>query len=61
MDKKPIPSSESIEFGPPKRMMPPVCTATGGLMPGIDPKNVARSALELEDLEYIERLKNGFR
>jgi hypothetical protein len=44
-----------------QRVMPRVSTATGGLMPGIDPKNVARSVQEMEDLEYIERLKNGFR
>jgi len=30
-------------------------------MPGIDPNNVFKSAQEMEDLEYGERLKRGFR
>ena len=42
-----------------KRVMPPVSTATGGPMPGIDLTDF--SALqETDDLEYIERMK-GFR
>jgi hypothetical protein len=38
----------------------PVSTATGGPAPGIDISNSA-SLQEMEDLEYVERLKNGFR
>jgi hypothetical protein len=38
----------------------PVSTATGGPFPGIDISNSA-ALQEVEDIEYIERLKNGFR
>jgi hypothetical protein len=41
----------------PKRVIPRVSTATGGPAPGIDYKSF--SALEeLDDLEYIERMKH---
>jgi hypothetical protein len=40
-----------------KGILPPVSEATGGPMPGIDLDNF--SALqELDDLEYVERLKH---
>jgi hypothetical protein len=40
-----------------KRLPPPVSTATGGPMPGIDITDF--SALqEIEDLEYVERMKH---
>ena len=40
-----------------KRVMPPVSTATGGPMPGIDLTDF--SALqEMDDLEYVERMKH---
>lgn len=40
-----------------KRVLPPVSKATGGPMPGIDLTSF--SALqELDDLEYVERMKN---
>ena len=40
-----------------KRVLPPVSKATGGPMPGID--FTSFSALEeLDDLEYVERMKN---
>jgi hypothetical protein len=40
-----------------KRLPPPVSTATGGPMPGIDITDF--SALqEMEDLEYVERMKH---
>jgi hypothetical protein len=40
-----------------KRVMPRVSTATGGPMPGIDLTDF--SALqEMEDLEYVERMKH---
>ena len=39
-----------------KRVMPPVSKATGGPMPGID--LIDFSALqEIDDLEYVERMK----
>jgi hypothetical protein len=40
-----------------KRVLPPVSTATGGPMPGVDYRSF--SALqEMEDLEYVERMKH---
>jgi hypothetical protein len=40
-----------------KRVLPRICKATGGPMPGIDLSD--GSALqELEDLEYVERMKH---
>jgi hypothetical protein len=45
----------------PRQLKPiPVSSATGGLMPGIDISDSA-ALQETEDIEYIERLKNGFR
>ncbi len=39
-----------------KRVMPRISKATGGLMPGIDLNDL--SALqEMDDLEYVERMK----
>lgn len=38
----------------------PVSKATGGLMPGVDISDSA-ALQEMEDLEYIERLKSGFK
>jgi hypothetical protein len=43
-----------------ERKLPRVSTATGGLMPGIDISDSA-ALQEMEDLEYAERLKNGFK
>jgi hypothetical protein len=43
-----------------ERVMPRVSTATGGLMPGVDISNSA-ALQEIDDLEYIERLNNGFK
>lgn len=43
-----------------KREYPPVSTATGGPMPGIDISNSA-ALQEMEDLEYVERMKNHFK
>jgi hypothetical protein len=40
---------------PEKRQLPPVSTATGGLMPGIDLNNTA-DLQEIEDLDYAKRL-----
>jgi hypothetical protein len=39
-----------------KRVMPPVSKAKGGLLPGIDLDRMS-SYQEIEDLEYVERLK----
>ncbi len=41
-----------------RRVMPPVSSATGGLMPGIDPVKLATVVQEMEDLEYVERMKH---
>lgn len=44
-----------------RRVVLPVSKATGGLQPGIDPTKLATIVQEWEDLEYIERLKHGFK
>jgi hypothetical protein len=36
--------------------LPPISKATGGLMPGID-LNDTTALQEMDDLEYVERLK----
>ena len=41
-------------------MLPRVSKATGGLMPGIDLSNSA-ALQEMDDLEYVERMKNHFK
>ncbi|HEX3883224.1 MAG TPA: ribbon-helix-helix protein, CopG family [Stellaceae bacterium] len=38
------------------RILPPVSTATGGLMPGIDLNNSAQLQ-EMDDLDYVSRLE----
>ena len=44
---------------PPNRIEIPVSKATGGLQPGME--NLTFSQLqELDDLEYVERLRKGF-
>jgi hypothetical protein len=43
-----------------KRALPRFSTATGPPLPGIDISNSA-ALQEMEDLEYIERLKQGFK
>jgi len=40
-----------------RRVVLPVSRATGGLMPGIDISNSA-ALQEMEDLEYVERMKH---
>ena len=40
-----------------KRILPPISTATGGLMPGIDISDNA-ALQEMDDLEYVERMKH---
>ncbi len=44
-----------------ERKLPRVSTATGGLAPGFNPETLSKEVQEMEDIEYIERLKNGFR
>ena len=39
-----------------KRVLPPVSTATGGLMPGID-LNDSAALQEMDDLDYVARFK----
>jgi hypothetical protein len=41
----------------PKRVLPRVSDATGGLRPGIDISNSA-ALQEMDDLEYVERMKH---
>jgi len=49
--------AERKKTGRAKRLPPPVSTATGGPMPGIDITDF--SALqEMDDLEYVERMKH---
>jgi hypothetical protein len=43
-----------------KRILPRISSASGPPFPGIDISNSA-ALQEMEDLEYIERLKNGFK
>ena len=40
-----------------RRVLPPVSTATGGLMPGVDLTRLS-DIQEIEDLEYVERMKH---
>ena len=42
--------------GQPKRVLPPVSKATGGLLPGIDLNDTA-ALQETDDLDYVARLK----
>ena len=44
----------------PGRIELPVSTATGGMRPGLEGMTYSQLE-ELDDLEYIERLKRGFR
>jgi hypothetical protein len=43
-----------------KRILPRISKASGPPFPGIDISNSA-ALQEMEDLEYIKRLKNGFK
>jgi hypothetical protein len=40
-----------------KAVLPPISKASGGLMPGID-FGSSSALLELDDLEYVERMKH---
>lgn len=48
--------NERAPAGKRDRILPPVSSATGGLMPGIDLSETA-ALQELEDLDYAERLE----
>jgi hypothetical protein len=48
--------NERASSGKADRVLPPVSTATGGLMPGID-LNDSAALQEIEDLSQSERLK----
>lgn len=48
--------NERVSAGKASRILPPVSTASGGLMPGIDLNETARLQ-EMEDLENLERLR----
>ena len=49
--------SERGKPGKRRRVVLPVSKATGGLMPGIDISNSA-ALQEMDDLEYVERMKH---
>lgn len=40
-----------------KRKMPRFSRAKGGLMPGIDPVKVLQHADEMDDIEYVRRMR----
>lgn len=42
---------------PKRRVVLPISGATGGLLPGIDPAKISTYTQELDDLEYVERMK----
>jgi hypothetical protein len=42
-----------------RRVVLPVSKATGGLMPGVDLTRLS-DIQDMEDLEYIERMRKGF-
>ncbi len=52
--------SGDTKASPPKRVMPRVSKATGGLLPGVDITKFS-DIQEQDDLEYAERLKRGFK
>jgi hypothetical protein len=52
--------NESQKKSKSKRILPRHSDAVGGTFPGIDISNSA-ALQEMEDLEYIERLKSGFK
>lgn len=41
------------------RLLPPVAAETGGLLPGVD-LNDSAALQEMDDFEYVERMRNGF-
>jgi hypothetical protein len=49
-------TSEHQKMAKPRRVMPRVSKATGGLMPGLDLTD-SSSLQEMDDLEYVRRMK----
>jgi hypothetical protein len=49
--------SDTAKRAKPRRVVLPVSKATGGPMPGIDISNSA-ALQEMDDLEYVERMKH---
>lgn len=49
--------SEERKPTKPKRKLPPISKATGGLLPGVDLTRFS-DYQEMEDLEYVERMKH---
>lgn len=43
---------------PRRKVVLPVSSATGGLLPGVDDANLARHVQEMDDIEYVERMKS---
>lgn len=41
-----------------RRIELPVSKATGGLLPGFDPVKLATQVQEMDDIEYVERMKH---
>ena len=60
MKKRTRSSRSTAKEDKPKRIVLPVSKATGGLLPGIDISNSA-ALQEMDDLEYVERMKRGFK
>jgi hypothetical protein len=52
VDERPKPAKR-------RRVVLPVSKATGGLLPGIDLTRLS-DIQEMEDLEYVERMRKGF-
>jgi hypothetical protein len=52
--------SDKAKPAPDKRILPRLSTAKGPPLPGIDISNSA-ALQEMEDIEYVERLKKGFK
>lgn len=43
-----------------ERKLPRVSSAAGGLMPGFTWENLVKEVQEMEDQDYVERMKKGF-
>jgi hypothetical protein len=52
--------TENSKGKPRERTLPKVSKAKGGLMRGFDWDNLAAQIEEMDDLEYIERMRRGF-
>jgi hypothetical protein len=49
-------TAENRQVARPKRVMPRISKAAGGLMPGLDLADLA-ALREMEDLDYVRRMK----